>query len=129
MAHEYQLLADPNAVLRNADGAFIPFDPANSDYQVYLQYVTDGGVPDEYVPPTPPIQLPTLMFLQRFTQPEMLLIQAAAASDPAIALGLTIGLATGTITLVGDPVVATWMASLVTASCISPTRMIAILTP
>ena len=32
-------------VIRLADNAFIPFDPANTDYQAYLKWVSEGGVP------------------------------------------------------------------------------------
>lgn len=29
---------------RIADGAFIPADPDNTDYQAYLKYIAEGGV-------------------------------------------------------------------------------------
>ena len=32
-------------VRRIEDGACIPFDPANTDYQKYLQWLSEGGVP------------------------------------------------------------------------------------
>ena len=34
-----------NGVLRIADKAFIPFDPANTDYQQYLKFLEEGGQP------------------------------------------------------------------------------------
>jgi len=34
-----------NAILRVDDNAFIPFDPANTDYQVYLKWVAEGNTP------------------------------------------------------------------------------------
>ena len=34
-----------NAVIRTDDGLCIPFDPANTDYQAYLKWISEGGVP------------------------------------------------------------------------------------
>jgi hypothetical protein len=34
-----------NSVLRTTDGACIPFDPANTDYQEYLKWVAAGNTP------------------------------------------------------------------------------------
>lgn len=51
MASGYKL-ADGGAV-RKADGAYIPFDPANADYKVYLSWCYEGNVPDPADEPTP----------------------------------------------------------------------------
>jgi hypothetical protein len=50
---DYQLTAT-EMVIRNADGAWIPNDPANADRAEYEQWLADGGVPDPYVPPLDP---------------------------------------------------------------------------
>jgi hypothetical protein len=34
------------SVQRITDGAFIPFDPANTDYQAYLKWLEEGNVPE-----------------------------------------------------------------------------------
>ena len=33
-------------VVRLADNAWIPFDPANTDYQAYLKWVSEGNTPE-----------------------------------------------------------------------------------
>jgi hypothetical protein len=46
----YQLLSTlpmgkPQCVKRVLDNAFIPFDPANTDYQEYLKWLAEGNEP------------------------------------------------------------------------------------
>ena len=33
-------------IKRLTDNAFIPFDPANTDYQAYLKWIEEGNVPE-----------------------------------------------------------------------------------
>jgi hypothetical protein len=60
MASEYQLVATlpgmtMQTVQRMSDGAFIPFDGGNRDYQEYCRFLEEGGVPD----PAPEPHIPT----------------------------------------------------------------------
>lgn len=50
---DYQLISPDQSgpVQRAADGVCIPADPANRDWEIYQQWVDDGGVPDPYKPP------------------------------------------------------------------------------
>jgi hypothetical protein len=42
----YKLTTLNNGVLRIEDNAFIPFDPANTDYQAYLKWLEEGNTPE-----------------------------------------------------------------------------------
>ena len=46
----YKLFNDnrgnPEGIQRAADGACIPFDPANTDYAEYLKWLAEGNTPE-----------------------------------------------------------------------------------
>lgn len=46
-------LTDSTTVIRTTDGAFIPADPANTDYSAYLAWLSDGNTPEPADPPPP----------------------------------------------------------------------------
>jgi hypothetical protein len=52
----YQLTTG-DTILRLADNAFIPPDPANTDYAAYLQWVEQGGTPEPVPEPVAPVEL------------------------------------------------------------------------
>ena len=47
----YTLTANENVIVRDEDGAFIPTDPDNTDYQEYLAWLDEGNEPTAYTPP------------------------------------------------------------------------------
>jgi len=47
----YKIIFNPDVnkntgVTRSLDNAYIPFDPANTDYQEYLKWVAEGNTPE-----------------------------------------------------------------------------------
>ena len=53
----YQL-TQGHTIKRLADNAFIPFDPANIDYQAYLAWLDEGNTPKP-APEPPAVKAPT----------------------------------------------------------------------
>lgn len=48
-------LTQSTSIFRISDCAWIPPDPANGDYQQYLQWLEEGNTPEPYIePPAPP---------------------------------------------------------------------------
>jgi hypothetical protein len=41
----FKSISEYECVQRLSDNAFIPFDPANTDYQAYLKWLEEGGQP------------------------------------------------------------------------------------
>lgn len=61
----YKWIKEAISVKRLADGACIPNDPGNMDWQDFQKWVADGGVPLPADPPPPPIDLSNIDNLER----------------------------------------------------------------
>lgn len=69
------------AIIRD-DGAFVPTDPGNADYQAYQVWLAAGNTPNPYVaPPPPPAQVMSQDIMAQFTAADATLIQAAIAGN------------------------------------------------
>lgn len=95
----YKLTQSPSILLRE-DGAYIPADPANSDYQQYLAWVAAGNTPEPYVEPVPTVaqKLSQLDAENTLTQRNlresiMLMAQAIKTINPALDLTAIPGVA------------------------------------
>lgn len=56
MTNAMYQLTNGDMILRTTDGAFIPPDPANTDYAAYLAWLDEGNTPDPAPePPAPPV--------------------------------------------------------------------------
>ena len=42
----YKLLNNSTSILRTTDNAFIPVDPANTDYAAYIAWLAEGNTPE-----------------------------------------------------------------------------------
>jgi len=92
----YTLTVNSTSVVRDADGACIPADPRNVDWQAYQAWVAAGNSPNPA--PTPPAPVPTALLWQveavcnaapaslDFTPPTWVEVQAAVAAQNNAAL-------------------------------------------
>lgn len=130
---EYQQIRDTDgsiseSVLRRADNATIPPDPANRDRQEYEQYVADGGVTDPPAPLPPITVIASFDFLSRFTRDEQTEMQNATATDATLGAGLT-NLSTSDQTDLAGASVSNWLDGLVAARVITEERKVELLAP
>lgn len=70
----YQL-TNTSAIFRVIDNAFIPPDEANTDYQQYLQWLSEGNEPQQ--PAVPPVSIPSVVTMR---QARLALLQAGILS-------------------------------------------------
>jgi hypothetical protein len=81
------LAANAQTVIRNADGANIPPDPLNADFQTYLGWLGAGNTPTPYAPPPAPVPTCQLWQLQAvMTAAQWTAAQGAVAAlnNPAV---------------------------------------------
>jgi hypothetical protein len=81
---EYKLTLT-GAVIRESDGASIPPDDANRDYQEFLAWQADGGVPDP-ADPAPEPETPPAAILRQIWQDTEFDETAHAVIDAILAL-------------------------------------------
>jgi hypothetical protein len=79
-------LTQAGGVIRVEDGAYVPNDVDNTDWQAYLAWLDAGNTPLPIeVPVVPPnLVLSRVAFLKRFDPSEVLAIRARAPSDPHV---------------------------------------------
>ena len=138
----YQLTQLSGTIMRLADGAGIPADPSNADYQRFQAWVAAGNVPAA----APVVPNPTTIgrsdYLGRFTAAELVAwenyVLTHSTTSQTILLGSAVGGATWawiwtvftgpTVTLT-DPATIAAHAALVSAGILTSTRSSTILTP
>ena len=89
-------VADNVQVVLRSDGAYIPPDPNNADFQAYLAWLASGGEPTKApTPPTPDVVLTFLQFMALFTAAE----QASLVTTTDVQTKLFVLMASGAGTL------------------------------
>lgn len=107
----YTLIRSPDnsiysgAVIRDADGASIPADPRNADWQKYQTWLAAANTPTTPPPLTPPpVVYQFLDFMALFTSAEQTAI--FASSDTQTKMFITMAAAAGGLQLSNPAVVA-----------------------
>nr|WP_321985300.1 hypothetical protein [uncultured Lichenicoccus sp.] len=142
MASLYQQTQIANLILRTSDGAFVPVDQSNADYQQVMGWQAQGNT----IAPAPTVPNPTTISnsacMARFTTAELTAwetyVLTHSTTNPNIVLGATVGGATwawswtvltGPQVTLTDSATVTAHAALVSAGILTAARSTAILTP
>ena len=84
----YRLTESPSIIIRIADGAHIPADPGNTDYQAYLAWRDAGNDPEPYQPPPATVPQSVTRFQARASLhlagllPQVEALMSDPATDP-----------------------------------------------
>lgn len=76
-------LTNAQSVIRDTDGACIPFDEGNADYREYLAWTEEGNEPNPYAAPTPPVPSSVPLWAVRVVLAERNLLDQANAAIAA----------------------------------------------
>ncbi len=114
-----------NMIHRDADGANVPADPGNLDWQAYQAWVAAGNTPTPAAAPAPSVpQLTFLQFLGLFTSSE----QAAIVQSTDVSVKLFLLMAAGaSFVSLTDQRTTQGLAYLVSINLITQARETAIL--
>lgn len=124
----YRLAPSATGAVVMLDGACIPADPANADYQAYLRWTAAGNAATPLPAAAPSSQMSPLAFMARFTAVEQAAIAAAAQSNAAMLLWLVQMAGAAFIDLV-DPRTKQGVNALVSVGLLSAARGAEILMP
>jgi len=99
----YQLNIDPS-VTRLTDGVRIPFDPRNTDYQAYREWLTAGNTPQPA--PAPPVDTAPKfdIFLNQILASNLYqAVVAQSITNPTVNTGLTVTMGALLLAAGGNP--------------------------
>jgi hypothetical protein len=114
-------LTNGTSVTRD-DGAWIPNDPGNADWQAYQVWLAAGNTPSPAPPAVPPpVMVDGLVFMARLTDAEYMAIKQAAQTSAQVSRWVDTGMILGAVDLAAQTTKAA-KAGLVAAGLLTQAR-------